>query len=76
MAEAEATINRLESEKTGLVGALADPALYQGDGGELEALRKQLGEVQKKLKGADESWAKAQERWDRAQAASPSVDDV
>ena len=76
LAEAEAIINRLESEKTGLVDALADPALYQGDGGELEALRKQLGEVQKKLKGADESWGKAQERWDRAQAASPSVDDV
>ncbi|MFQ5534443.1 MAG: ABC-F family ATP-binding cassette domain-containing protein [Sphingomonadales bacterium] len=65
LARAETAVERLEAEKSELEEALADSALYQGDGIRLTELQLQLGEVEQNLAIAEETWAGLQELWDR-----------
>ena len=62
--KAEDAVHRLEQEKAELRDALAAPKLYQ-DGGDLAALQKQLGQVEKDLGAAGEKWESLQHEWDR-----------
>jgi ATP-binding cassette subfamily F protein 3 len=68
VADAEAAVARLEKRKAELESAIADPALYNGDSRKLVALQRDVAQVAKALEIAENSWASAQEEWDRAQA--------
>ena len=68
LVEAEAAVVRLEKRKAELEGAIADPALYNGDSRQLVALQKDVAQVAKDLESAENAWVSAQEDWDRAQA--------
>jgi ATP-binding cassette subfamily F protein 3 len=69
LASAEAKVEKLEARREDLSGAIVCPSLYQDQGGsaKLIVLRKQLGQVEKDLRAAEDRWAKAQENWDAAQ---------
>jgi ATP-binding cassette, subfamily F, member 3 len=62
---AEKAVERLTKEQAQHVNDLANPALYEGDSGDLVALRKKLGKVERKLADAEELWAELQEKWDQ-----------
>ena len=67
LTRAEDKVHRLEAEKSGFLDALADPKLYQGDGGDrLMELRKRSAQLDKDLARAEATWAGLQEAWDRA----------
>ncbi len=66
LAEAEAALERLESEKARLAQALSDPALYAGDRGALVDLQKRLGRIERDLAAAEATWIDLHEAWDRA----------
>ncbi len=68
LASAEAKVEKLEARREDLTGTIVCPALYRdrGGGAKLNVLRKQLGQVEKDLRAAEDRWAKAQENWDAA----------
>ncbi len=68
LAGAEAEVEKLEARREDLTRAIAYPALYQdqGDSAKLIVLQKELGQVEKDLRAAEDRWAKAQENWDAA----------
>ncbi len=70
LASAEAEVEKLEARREDLTRAIAYPALYhnQGDSAKLIVLQKELGQVEKDLRAAEDRWAKAQENWDVADA--------
>ena len=70
LARAEAEVEKLEARREDLTRAIAYPALYhnQGDSAKLIVLQKELGQVEKDLRAAEDRWAKAQENWDVADA--------
>ncbi len=63
--KAEDAVHRLEREKAELRDALAEPKLYQDGGGDPAALQKQLGQVEKDLGAAEETWESLQHDWDQ-----------
>ena len=65
LTKAENKVHTLERERAELQHALADPKLYEGDGGDSTAVQEKLGRVEKDLKAAEDAWAAAQEEWDR-----------
>ncbi|HYN38715.1 MAG TPA: ABC transporter ATP-binding protein, partial [Rhodospirillales bacterium] len=67
LAAAERTVETLEADRAKLLAAMADPALYGGDGARLADLHKRLAQVEKDLSGAEDAWSVAQEAWDAAQ---------
>ncbi|MBC8339791.1 MAG: ABC-F family ATP-binding cassette domain-containing protein [Rhodospirillales bacterium] len=66
LTKAENTVHKLEQKRDDLQQTLADPNLYEGDGGELANIQKKLGRVEKDLQDAENDWAAAQEEWDGA----------
>jgi ABC transport system ATP-binding/permease protein len=52
----------LETEKEELGGRLADPGLYQGDGGEVAVLTRRFQEVEGELERLYERWMELEER--------------
>ena len=70
LARAVAEVEKLQAKKEDLTQAIADPALYRGEGdsAKLAALQKELGQVEKDLSAAEDRWAEAQETWDAANA--------
>jgi ATP-binding cassette subfamily F protein 3 len=63
--QAENAVHRLEREKSDVQDALAEPELYEGDAGDLKALKKKLGQVEKDLGAAEGAWESLQHEWDR-----------
>jgi ATP-binding cassette subfamily F protein 3 len=61
--------NRL-AEKEELDALLANPALYGDDHRELNTLLMRKGQIEKKLKSAEETWIKAEEKFDAAASGS------
>ena len=66
--EAEAVVARLEAEKTNMRDALADPALYQGDGRRVADLRRQYAQLEKSIATAEETWFSRQQAFEEAEA--------
>ncbi|QNT70977.1 ABC-F family ATP-binding cassette domain-containing protein [Defluviicoccus vanus] len=66
--EAEAMVARLEAEKTNMRDALADPALYQGDGRRAADLRRQYAQLEKSIATAEETWFSRQQAFEEAEA--------
>jgi len=66
LSEAEATVHRLETDKSKLQKSLADPDLYEGESKNLVDLRKRLSQVAKDLKGAEKTWIILHEEWEGA----------
>lgn len=66
--EAEAVVARLEAEKTNMRDALADPALYQGDGRRVADLRRQYAQLEKSIASAEETWFSRQQAFEEAEA--------
>ncbi|MCW5700716.1 MAG: ABC-F family ATP-binding cassette domain-containing protein [Rhodospirillales bacterium] len=66
--EAESAVHRFEREKSKLTEAMADPALYQGDSDRLVELKKRLGQTEKHLQQAEDTWINLQEAWEEASA--------
>jgi len=58
---AEREVERLTAEKDKLEARLADPGIYDDPTADINALQKQLAEVQDSLARAEESWLEAQE---------------
>jgi len=56
LAELPARIESLESEQSELQGRMADPALYQGDSGEVVRVKERLTEVESILEDAYARW--------------------
>ncbi len=71
LTQAETRVAKLESEKGRLVEAMADPTLYEGDNRTLIDLQNRLGQVEKELANAEQTWMNSQEAWDRAQTDVP-----
>ncbi len=64
LSQVEKTVHKLERDRDELQHALADPKLYEGEGGDPAAIQKKLGRVEKQLKAAEEDWTAAQEAFD------------
>jgi ATP-binding cassette subfamily F protein 3 len=62
---AEKFVDKLTAEHARLVDAMADPALYQGNGAEAAYLQERLGQIGKKLRSAEDLWSRLQDQWDR-----------
>jgi ATP-binding cassette subfamily F protein 3 len=58
---AERDVERLSAELSRIGDKLADPATYSGTAGDMEALLKKRGVVEKELAEAEERWLAAQE---------------
>jgi ATP-binding cassette subfamily F protein 3 len=61
---AESEIERLQAEKTELEAALADPAVYDGEGDRLTELQKRHAAVVAAIAAAESAWLEAQEKLD------------
>ncbi|CCG07449.1 ABC-F family ATP-binding cassette domain-containing protein [Pararhodospirillum photometricum] len=70
---AEKKLATLEKKKTEIEAKLADPALYQGPAAAVTALQRDLGEVQRALAEAEETWLLAHEALETATAAEPAL---
>jgi ATP-binding cassette, subfamily F, member 3 len=68
-ADAEKLIAGLTGKRTEIEAKLADPALYAGPAEKVTRLQIELGEVEKKLAAAEETWLEVHERLEAAQAA-------
>lgn len=66
--DAEATIARLEAEKTRLGTAMGDPALYQGDSRQSVELQREYADVQRALAAAEDAWLDLQQAFEAAVA--------
>jgi ATP-binding cassette subfamily F protein 3 len=71
LTQAETRVAKLESEKARLVEAMADPTLYEGDNRKLIDLQHRLGQLEKELASAEQTWMHSQEAWDQAQTDGP-----
>ncbi|WP_207476222.1 ribosomal protection-like ABC-F family protein [Arenibaculum pallidiluteum] len=66
--EAEKLLAKLEKEKAAIQAKLADPALYSGPSEKVTRLQIDLGEIEKRIAAAEETWMEAQETLEAAQA--------
>ena len=66
LARAVAEVEKLEARREDISRDIAQPGLYQDQGGsaKLVVLQKELGQVEMNLSAAEERWTKAQENWD------------
>jgi ATP-binding cassette subfamily F protein uup len=62
LADLPARIEALEQEQEALHASLADPALYQGDGAAVVAVRERLATLEAELRGAYERWESLEAR--------------
>jgi ATP-binding cassette subfamily F protein 3 len=58
---AEARVGKLQAEKDDLHARLANPKLYDGPAGDVTALNKRAGEVDRDIETAEAAWLEAQE---------------
>jgi len=68
--DAEKKMESLGKKKAELEAKLADPKLYEGPSDKVQALQRDLGEVEKSLAAIEESWLLAHEELEAAQAAA------
>ncbi|MCW9033629.1 MAG: ABC-F family ATP-binding cassette domain-containing protein [Rhodospirillales bacterium] len=59
--EAEKQMEILGAKKEKLKTALADPEIYEDETGKATKLQRELGELEKKIENAEETWLEAQE---------------
>ena len=68
--KAELAVEKLQRQQEHLQSRLAEPSLYDGPTAAVTALQLELGEVEKALAAAEESWLAAMEALEGAQAQS------
>jgi len=66
--KAEAQIEKLEAQKLEIEARLADPKVYEGSTAEFQKLQVKMGEIKSTLRKAEETWMKAQEVIETAEA--------
>jgi len=59
-AEAESALERLTDERERIDAELADPAIYESDGGRVGELTRRQRELGREIEAAEESWLEAQ----------------
>jgi ATP-binding cassette, subfamily F, member 3 len=64
--QAEKRVEKLTRERRALLGELADPGLYQGNGEAIVARQKRAAELDRKLAEAEAEWLQAQEALETA----------
>jgi ATP-binding cassette subfamily F protein 3 len=64
----EKQIGKLTKERQALETKLADPALYEGPADKVRKLQIDLGEIEKKLRTAEDAWMEALEALETAEA--------
>ena len=65
--KAERQVERLTRELQAVQAQLADPTIYEGDGGKVAELAGQEGRLKKLLEEAEEAWLEAQEALETAE---------
>jgi ATP-binding cassette subfamily F protein 3 len=70
---AEKLIARLTRERQALEIKIADPELYNGPADNVTKLQKDLGDIQKKLSAAEETWMEAHEALEAAESEAASA---
>ena len=71
--DAEKLIAKLTRERQALEFKIADPELYNGPADKVTKLQKELGEIQKKLAAAEDTWMEAHEALEAAEAEATGV---
>ncbi|MFO0996685.1 MAG: ABC-F family ATP-binding cassette domain-containing protein [Alphaproteobacteria bacterium] len=71
LAEAEARLSALATEKSSIEARLADPATYGKDAKAPIELKKQLARIARDLAQAEETWLTLHEDFDRREAETP-----
>ena len=67
-ADGEKLVNKLTAESARLEARLADPAIYAGPPAEVARLQIELGDLRKRLAGAEDDWLEALETLEAAAA--------